>query len=442
VHTFSNFKSEDNGRVMTVREALRRSVNLVFIRLMRDIVNYYLVRGSGHAEEVLMAVGGPRRAEYLSRFADQEGSEFLRRFYRKYRDKTAQESLDLVVAGIRPTPQRLATILGSVDPSAGVDALRGLIAAHLPAVYLSEEKSEELHDKYSPANYSLVDRGYIARVHPLELWLLAYLRQRPGASLSEVLAASAHERQEVYGWLFKTSRKHAQDRRIATLLELEAFVEIHAAWQRLGYPFGSLTPSLASAIGSSGDRPSALAELMGIIANDGVRLPVVRAERLHFAAGTPFETVLVSRASPGEQVLAPEVAAVIRRALVDVVEEGTAMRLKKALVRPDGTRRVVGGKTGTGDERYERFGRGGRVIESRFVSRAAVFVFLIDHRFFGTLTAYVLGPEAAEYRFTSALPVEILGQLLPILSPLLDGQSPSVPAPKGTTASAAAADPS
>ena len=33
----------------------------------------------------------------------------------------------------------------------------------------------------------------------------------------------------------------------------------------MGYPFASLTPSLATAIGSSGDRPAALAELMGII---------------------------------------------------------------------------------------------------------------------------------------------------------------------------------
>ena len=38
------------------------------------------------------------------------------------------------------------------------------------------------------------------------------------------------------------------------------------------------------ALGSSGDRPAALAALMGIIVNDGVRLPTARIERLHFAA--------------------------------------------------------------------------------------------------------------------------------------------------------------
>ena len=68
---------------------------------------------------------------------------------------------------------------------------------------------------------------------------------------------------------------------------MEAFTEIHKHWKRLGYPFGALVPSYATAIGVSGDRPAALAELMGIIVNGGVRLPTSRIEELHFAAGTP-----------------------------------------------------------------------------------------------------------------------------------------------------------
>jgi membrane peptidoglycan carboxypeptidase len=425
VHTFSNFKAEDNGRVMTVREATQHSVNLVFVRLMRDVVGHYAVQATGSQAELFQDLANPQRREYLKRFADREGGEFLGRFYQKHRGKTPQESLKLLIAGTRPTPERLATILGSVDPSAGPVVLAKLAAEHLPGQSLSDEEAAELLDRYSPAHFSLMDRGYIARVHPLELWLAAHLRGNPRASLSQVLAASASERQEVYGWLFKTTRKHAQDRRIATLLELEAFLKIHASWQRLGYPFAYLTPSLATALGSSGDRPAALAELMGILANDGVRLPSVRAERLRFAADTPYETVFVPQGKAGERVLAPEVAAAARRVLVEVVEGGTAQRLRKALARPDGTLRVVAGKTGTGDERHETYGAGGRVIDSRFVSRAATFVFLIGDRFFGTLTAYVRGPEAANYRFTSSLPVAILGILMPTLSPLLDGPGPA-----------------
>jgi membrane peptidoglycan carboxypeptidase len=39
LHTFENFNRDDNGRVLSVREAFRHSVNLIFIRLMREFVN-------------------------------------------------------------------------------------------------------------------------------------------------------------------------------------------------------------------------------------------------------------------------------------------------------------------------------------------------------------------------------------------------------------------
>src|SRR3546814_7614636 len=110
--------------------------------------------------------------------------------------------------------------------------------------------------------------------------------------MRETVAGSADGRQESYGCLFKSSRIAAQNRRIRTLLEQEAFVPIHAQWKRMGYPFDRLVPSYATAIGASGDRPDALAELMGIIVNHGVRLPTVRIEKLRFAENTPSETIV------------------------------------------------------------------------------------------------------------------------------------------------------
>ncbi|UUZ50336.1 hypothetical protein LP420_10735 [Massilia sp. B-10] len=62
----------------------------------------------------------------------------------------------------------------------------------------------------------------------------------------------------------------------------------------------------------------------------------------------------------------------------------------------------MGGKTGTGDQRFEVYGAGGRLIESRFVNRSATFVFNIGERFYGSMTAYVHGPKAGDYDFTSA----------------------------------------
>jgi membrane peptidoglycan carboxypeptidase len=211
------------------------------------------------------------------------------------------------------------------------------------------------------------------------------------------------------------------------MMEVEAFQEIHGAWRRLGYPFDSLVPSYATAIGSSADNPAGLAELVGILLNDGVRLPTVRVEWLHFAEGTPYETLVKRGRGEGERVLPKEVAEVARRALVDVVENGTARRGRGAFRRRDGTLIQLGGKTGTGDHRYETYSPAGQLISRRVMNRTATFVFFIGDRHFGAVTAFVPGAEAASYEFTSALPVQLLKSLAPALMPLLESPSQEIP---------------
>jgi membrane peptidoglycan carboxypeptidase len=211
-----------------------------------------------------------------------------------------------------------------------------------------------------------------------------------------------------------------QDTRIRILLEQDAFSRIYDNWRQVGYPFSHLIPSLGTAIGASGDRPDALAELMGIILNNGVRTPTVSIEQLHFAADTPYDTTVTPGGQP-EQVMAPEVAQTIRRALMGVVSDGTARRLTGAYKASDGSLLPVGGKTGTGDNRYDRFARGGGIISSRVVDRTATFVFFLGDRFYGSATAYIPGPAAANYHFTSALAVQLVKILEPELKPLIDG---------------------
>jgi len=148
---------------------------------------------------------------------------------------------------------------------------------------------------------------------------------------------------------------------------------------------------------------------------------MTRVTSLQFAQGTPFETRLAYQPTQAERVLAPEIADVVRRAVIGVVEEGTAKRLKGALVRRDGTAVEIGGKTGTGDHRFDTYGRGGQLISSRVVNRSATLVFLIGERYFGTMMAYVHEPYAENYRFTSAMPAQLLKTLAPALRPLVDG---------------------
>jgi hypothetical protein len=294
------------------------------------------------------------------------------------------------------------------------------LESRLPEEALAKVDPETLYRKYGPEHFDLGDRGYLARVHPLELWLLEYLYQRPQATLEEALERSKEIRQDVYRWLNRPRHKHAQDLRVRILLEVDAFAELHKVWKRQGYPFPSLTPSLATAIGSSGDNPAALAELMGVIQNGGIRYPTVRVERLHFARGTPMETLLTNRPAEPERAMPGAVAAVLRQELMGVVRHGTAVRASYALRRPDGTFWQIGGKTGTGDNRLESFDSNGFLIRSKVMSRTAAFVFLIGDRFYGTVIAYVPGQKAAAHSFTSALAVQTFRSLTPTYRPLLE----------------------
>lgn len=426
MHRFANFDRKHGGQ-MTVSHALQQSVNLVFIRMMRDIVDYHIARIPG-AKGMLDDPAHPAREAYLRRFIDMEGRQYLARFYPDYRPLGRDAILAHIAERAKFLRPRLAAAYRTVLPQADYRQFSAFIrrwAANPPE---DEEGMRKLYETYASDRLNLADRSYIASIHPLELWLAGYLYAHPSAPWKEIVAAGADVRQESYRWLMKPNRFAAQNRRIRTVLEQEAFIPIHKDWQRLGYPFGALIPSYATAIGTSGDRPDALAELMGIVANGGYRFPARRIERLHFARGTPYETVMKAEPGKGERVLRPEIAAVVRRALVDVVENGTARRAHEAVLGADGKPLVIGGKTGTGDNRQRRFAKGRRLVQSEARSRTATFVFFIGDRHFGTVTAYVEGPEAARYRFTSALPAQLFKILAPVTRRVIgrDGVRPAL----------------
>ncbi|MCP2054749.1 UNVERIFIED_ORG: membrane peptidoglycan carboxypeptidase [Pseudomonas fluorescens] len=425
LHHFHNFRNQDNGRSPSLRDALRESINLPFIRLMRDLERYVTYAGPNNSAQLLKDDDDPRRQEYLAQFADREGTTFLLKFWKKYQKKDTQARLETFLDGLHPTAIRMAAVHRYLFPEADQDTFNRFVRSHLvnakTSDKLTDERLQRLYIDYGPGRYDLPDQGYIAKVHPLDLWLLGYLLNHPDATFSEVVKAGQFERQEVYSWLFKSRHQSARDSRIRTMLEVEAFLDIHQRWQAVGYPFDHLVPSLATAIGSSGDRPAALAELMGIILNDGVRGKVLRIDSLHFGADTPYETRVVNTPDAGKRVMPSEVATALRGALSQVVDAGTAKRVSGSFVQADGTPMAMGGKTGTGDNRIEAMGAGGRVISSKAINRTATFVFYIGERYFGTLTAFVPGSSAQNFKFTSALPVQVLKGMAPILTPYLQG---------------------
>ncbi|MEW6600254.1 MAG: transglycosylase domain-containing protein, partial [Nitrospirota bacterium] len=418
-HTFVNFKKTDN-RIMTLYEGLQNSVNLVFIRLMRDLVYYHMARLDVDTKAILEDQNYPDRQKFLKKIADDESREFLSGFVVKYRGLTIDQSIERLLGTKKTSQRHLAILFYSLHPSASQQELYDWLKQRRPEVPdLSEQTAARLARAYGRPELTISDYGYLISRHPLELWTIGRLQADPKVEWKVLIESSADAREQTGKWLLLPRNKKAQDLRLKILFEKMAFVEMHKEWKKLGYPFNSLVASYATAIGSSADRPSALAELMGIIVNDGVHMPSLKVTSLHFAKDTPYETELQLKTDRGQRVMPAEVAAVLKKALAGVVEGGTARRVYGVLKGPGGTPVVIGGKTGTGDNRFETYAKGGKLISSRVVNRTATFVFYIGDRHFGVVTAFMPGKEAADYSFTSSLPVQVLRLLAPELKPLV-----------------------
>lgn len=420
LHVFSNFRQEDNNRVVTVTEALQNSINLPFIRIMRDIVNCTRSSQWENNKQVLVDDKDPRRKEVLDKFIDRESRVFLGRFWNKYQKKNAEERLDTLLAGMNPNPLRLAIIHRHLFPKADEATFIRFIRGELPTTETTDARLSTMYEKYKPGAYNLQDLGYLAAMHPLELWLLDYLGQPGEKSQKDAMEKSAEVRRQVYDWLLRTKAKNARDSRVRTVLEIDAFSDIHRRWVNMGYPFEHLVPSLATALGSSGDRPAALAELVGIILNGGKRFSTHRFIKVEFAKDTPYESIVEPPPANPVQVLHPEVARVVKETMGKVVNEGTAKRLLNSFQQADGSALPIGGKTGTGDNRIFVSTAAGGKTSSKALNRTATFVFYLGDNHFGVLTAFVTGKSANAFSFTSALPLQVLKGMVPVILPYIN----------------------
>ena len=417
LHTFNNFDSKDNDRRMTIREATRRSTNLVFIRLMRDLVRFHQARLPYESETVLSDLQNPVRRRLLDEAADEEAKQFLLRAFKGYRELSPEGITTRLLGRQYKNNRRMAILFFAWHPGP-CENVESSLAAWLQSqgMDVSSQEIQALVHAYGNPRLNLGDYGYLLGRHPLEVWCAGELVREPVISWDDLWAHSRQARQVASSWLYQARHRKAQDIRLRIRIEQDAFARMTPYWQRLGFPFEKLVPSYATAIGNSSDRPAALAELMGIIVNDGLRRPIIRFNQLRFAEGTPYHTVFEPSPRTSTRVMEASVAGVLKSLLEDVVRNGTARRVAGAFVSLDGKPIQVGGKTGSGDNRFKSFGRGGGVISSRAVNRTATFVFYIGDRYYGALSASVLGKEAEHYRFTSALPVAILKLLAPALN--------------------------
>lgn len=422
IHHFENFDRDDNSRIPMLREAFRNSTNLVFIRLMRDIVAYHRARLAYNGNQVLADADHPQRKRLLEEIAVEESLPVLRRAYQNYRGQTPDKLLSRLLGTKANVQRRLAILFFAWGIGNDEKGLADWLARNGEPP--SQEEIAKLFHAYRATRLGLADHAYLLSVHPLDLWCAGEFYRNPNLSWEEIFGRSREARRVGSAWLLSPRNRRAQDLRLRIRLEKDAFLRMAPYWQRLGFPFKTMVPSYATAIGVSSDRPVALAELVGILVNDGVRRHPVSLSRIHFGRATPYETAFERSADKGERVLAPEVARTMRKAMAEVVEQGTARRVS-GVFKLSGKAIAVGGKTGSGDNRFETFNRTGDVVTSRATNRTAAFLFYIGDRYYGVITAYVQGREAEEYHFTSALPVTILKLLAPAITEKLEKGAPS-----------------
>lgn len=426
VHVFDNFDGRFEGNV-SIRKAFRHSINLVFVRMMRELVQFHTAELGFDEAALLRDARHPERLALLEAAAESETRQHLSRAWRRYAHRDALEAVRELCGDDPRALRRFAILHLGSHPNSSLDELSKEARRVFP------ERADEidrdlrsLHLAFGRRSYSLSDEAWLMKREPLDIWLVRDRRARPRAGWIDVLARSTEARRESYRWLFHARSTRAQQLRVRTELERRAFESIHEEWAALGYPFGSLVPSLATAIGSSADRPSALADLVGIIQNEGVRAPTLRIESIRFGEGTPYETHFVPSPTAPERVMPVDVASVLKQLMREVVEGGTAQPVRNALRTRDGATIAIGGKTGSGDNRYGSFDRTGRMVASRAVNRTASFVFFVGEGHYGVITAQVFGSAASEHTFTSALALRAFETLAPSIADVVAGSPAQV----------------
>lgn len=416
IHTFGNFDPAEDTWIMSVRDALVHSTNLVFIRLMRDLVHFHEARLPYDAQSALTFSDDPTRRQLLAEIADQEAQRSLAQAYRRYRQLSPPLILRQLLGARAHAPRALAIVFYAWHLGEKTDLAE--LEKWLQAQSGEDDPgaAERLRRMYGSPRLTLADLAYLLKSEPLALWCAGQIAHNPTLSWRQLVSGSTAQRQLASAWLLRTRNRAAQDLRLAIRIEQDAFTRMTPFWQELGFPFRSLVPSYATAIGSSADRPIALAELMGIILNDGWRQPTVDTRRLAFGEATPYQTVFEGTPQRGRLVMRPTIARLLRAVLSEVVERGTAIRIGHAFVDEHNMPLPIGGKTGSGDNRINAFTATGRLISSRPVNRTAGFVFYLDDRLIGVITATVVGPQARDYSFTSSLPLAVLKLLAPTLA--------------------------
>jgi len=191
-HTFRNFDPEDDARVLSVRAALVRSTNLVFIRLMRDLVRFHEARLPYDAAAVLVQPDHPERQRMLREVADNESGQHLARAYARYRALDSRAVVRRLLGDKANSPRHLAMIFFAWHAGADAAALQQWLAMHDHPT--AAEDAVRLARAFGDPRLTLLDYGYLLGRDPLQIWCAGEVSRKTAITWGELIARSTAPR--------------------------------------------------------------------------------------------------------------------------------------------------------------------------------------------------------------------------------------------------------
>lgn len=333
--------------------------------------------------------------------------------------------------------EQLAALYGMRHPGSAYQEMRDFIVKHCGKSCKGAD-FKPLHALYKDGIYnagamvqpfSLQDRAFLAKVHPMKLETGRLINEQPNIRLEDTLTATEQSRIEIYNsWLINPKKLtegkiRAQNRAINIMLDRAAWGEIEKFWHTIGYPQQyHLVPSLATVIGVSGSNTDALTTYSSIVLHGGETVWKSSFTGIHIGtnSGNPHELHAQPGVKNGARVLDREVAEhLIKTARGGIeVEGGTGRRLFGVFKNPDGTPAATFGKTGTSADSSTGNFRGA------FWTGGTAGCWAI------TVGVYKYNPGPAD-KFTSALAAQILKSVSGRLQPMLDRSTCATPILKG-----------
>lgn len=333
--------------------------------------------------------------------------------------------------------EQLAALYGKRHPGSDYENMRDFIIRNCKTCRGGDFKA--LHATYKDGTYdaaamiqpfSLQDRAFLAKLHPMKLESGRLIAEQPELRLEGAMAQTEESRVKIYNsWLINPKKLtdgkiRAQNRAITIMMDRDAWGEIEGFWHKIGYPKEyHLVPSLASVIGVSGNKPEALSKFTSIILHGGENVRITPFTDIHFGTGAdnPHELHARPGLPAGPRILHPEVAEhLIKMARGGVEnEQGTSRRLFGVFKNQDGSPAVTFGKTGTAaDSSTGKF-------------RGAFWMGGTAQCYAITIGVYKDNARPTD-KYTSALASQILKALAPEIQPMLDRAGCSNPLLQGT----------